>query len=118
MHNQNPDSSLIPGSFALPATWSKARALLGWSCIGLGILGLILPIIPGIPLLIAGTALVGRRHPTLRRAIVHLRLSLRGWAKTRLPLVGHSGRLARRAYRQFVRQMHSQPADTRSSPTG
>ena len=38
-----------------PARWA-----LGWFCLISGVLGLILPIIPGIPLLIAGVALVGR----------------------------------------------------------
>ena len=32
----------------------------------LGILGTLLPIIPGIPLLIAGVALIGPKHPLIR----------------------------------------------------
>ena len=38
----------------------------GFVLIICGLLGLILPIIPGIPLLIAGAALLGANHPLVR----------------------------------------------------
>jgi len=38
----------------------------GFLLIICGLLGLILPIIPGIPLLIAGAALLGANHPLVR----------------------------------------------------
>ena len=45
------------------AVWHGARRPLGVVLVGLGFLGLVLPIVPGVPLLIAGAALLGREHP-------------------------------------------------------
>jgi hypothetical protein len=60
-----------------PLLWARIRYILGWCCIGLGLLGSILPVIPGIPFFILGVALVGRRDQTLRRCVVLLKLNLR-----------------------------------------
>jgi len=60
--------------------WSVVYQGVGWACIGLGLLGLVLPG-PGVLLLIAGVGLVEWRHPLLRRASVRLRRRLRAWAR-------------------------------------
>lgn len=73
-------------------------------CILLGLLGLALPILQGIPLLVIGIALVGRRHKWIRWSSVHLKLSLRRWAGLQTPLVGPAGRLALRAQQEISRQ--------------
>jgi Putative transmembrane protein (PGPGW) len=56
-----------------PSIWRK---LLGWSCVILGIPGLILPIIPGIPLLVLGIVLLASQHLWAHNALE--------WAKRRL----------------------------------
>jgi uncharacterized membrane protein YbaN (DUF454 family) len=40
--------------------------------IGVGIVGTLLPIIPGIPMVIAGVALVGPGHPVLRPVMTRI----------------------------------------------
>jgi hypothetical protein len=42
-----------------PSIWRK---ILGWTCVILGLPGLILPIIPGIPLLVLGIVLLSGQH--------------------------------------------------------
>ena len=42
------------------------KVLGGCSLIFLGLLGMILPIIPGIPILVAGVAILGTDHPIVR----------------------------------------------------
>jgi uncharacterized protein len=37
-------------------------AVVGWVCICVGVLGLVLPVIPGIPLLIAGLFILSARY--------------------------------------------------------
>ncbi len=50
----------------------QARTVLGFVLIGIGLLGLVLPLMPGIPLLIAGVALVGTNHPWIKPLKEHL----------------------------------------------
>jgi hypothetical protein len=58
-----------------PRTPSIRRRLLGWVCIILGVPGLILPLLPGIPLLVMGIVLLSREHHWAHRLLV--------WAKAR-----------------------------------
>jgi uncharacterized membrane protein YbaN (DUF454 family) len=44
----------------------KLGNIAGFILLGLGLIGMILPIIPGIPLLIAGAALLGADHLAVR----------------------------------------------------
>ena len=48
------------------------RTVAGVMLITVGLIGLVLPIIPGIPLLIAGVATMGRDHPLLRPVFARL----------------------------------------------
>ena len=48
------------------------RTVAGVMLITIGLIGLVLPIIPGIPLLIAGVATMGRDHPLLRPVFTRL----------------------------------------------
>jgi len=84
--------------------WPIARQVLGWICIFLGLLGLLLPLLQGIPLLVLGIALVGRRHPLIRWASVRLKLGLRRWAALQTPVIGPTGRLALRVQQETSRQ--------------
>ena len=44
----------------------------GFTLIGVGIIGTLLPIIPGIPMVIAGVALVGPGHRVLRPVMARI----------------------------------------------
>lgn len=39
---------------------------LGFLMIGIGVIGTILPVMPGFPFLLAGAALLGKDHPIVR----------------------------------------------------
>lgn len=55
------------------AVWRRIRVVTGLTLIGLGMIGTLVPIIPGVPLFIAGVALAGPDHPTVRRLTDRLR---------------------------------------------
>lgn len=57
--------------------WRKVRAVTGRALLGLGVIGVLVPIIPGLPFFIAGVALLGPDHPLVRR----LRGRLKEWRR-------------------------------------
>jgi uncharacterized membrane protein YbaN (DUF454 family) len=50
----------------------------GFALVGVGVLGTVLPVIPGVPLVIAGLALLGREHPLTRAIETRIRAWRRG----------------------------------------
>jgi uncharacterized membrane protein YbaN (DUF454 family) len=52
--------------------WLK---IVGWACLAAGLFGIILPIIPGIPFLVAGVATLSTQHRWVR--VIALRLKMR-----------------------------------------
>ena len=60
--------------------WATIRTVAGMILIGLGLVGMVLPVVPGIPLLLAGVALLGTNHPWVRPFMARLRL----WRRKRL----------------------------------
>jgi hypothetical protein len=86
-----------------PGLLLHLRLFLGWSSIVIGVLGTILPIIPGLPFLFIGAHLIGHRDPRLRWARVHTRLAMRHASRSRLPLVRTAGQWARRSNYEVVR---------------
>jgi len=48
-----------------------------------GLLGLVLPVIPGVPLLLAGVAVLGQDHPLVRPALAWLRRQRAAWRRPR-----------------------------------
>jgi len=46
--------------------WRMARGAAGIAMITIGVVGCLLPIIPGVPFLVGGVALLGTRHPLVR----------------------------------------------------
>jgi uncharacterized membrane protein YbaN (DUF454 family) len=50
----------------------------------LGLLGMLMPVLPGIPFLLAGVALLGSSHPWVRPFIARLRL----WRRKRARAAG------------------------------
>jgi len=88
----------------LCAIWRFLRPVLGWFCIGLGIIGLVLPVLQGGIFLAIGIMLVGRRHPVIRWWSVHIKLFLRRWAAHKNPLLRAVGRQTLSAQQNFSRQ--------------
>lgn len=61
-----------------PATNQKApaslwRTVAGWALIGVGVAGLVLPIIPGIPLLVAGLIALSAQYKWASRCLAWLK---------------------------------------------
>ena len=48
------------------SVWRRVRTALGLALVGLGAIGLLVPLLPGIPLIVAGAAVVGPDHPVIR----------------------------------------------------
>lgn len=73
------------------APWRLARRALGFLCLFVWVLGVILPVIPGWPALIVAIGLLGRRDRTLR--LLHLagRRVLRWMRRHPLPHVRPAG---------------------------
>lgn len=46
-----------------------------------GLLGLVLPVISGVPLLLAGVAVLGQDHPLVRPALAWLRRRREAWQR-------------------------------------
>ncbi|HSP97063.1 MAG TPA: hypothetical protein VL049_07440 [Candidatus Dormibacteraeota bacterium] len=61
-----PDHSWPAVRGRLTTLWRAARVVAGVVLVVVGILGLVLPVLPGIPLLIGGIALLGPQHPLVR----------------------------------------------------
>ncbi len=84
------------------------RHIGGWSLIVLGLLGLILPVLPGIVLLVLGIIVLGPRDPTLRRIAFSIRLTLRRCSRARRPFLRQLGWKLRHAYNTTRLQFRSQ----------
>jgi uncharacterized membrane protein YbaN (DUF454 family) len=50
------------------------RLIAGVLLVTLGVIGMLMPVLPGIPLLVAGVALLGSNHPWVRPLVARLRL--------------------------------------------
>lgn len=92
------------------------RRILGWTAIVAGLLMMVLPG-PGLLVLAAGIAVLGRRDPTLRRGALMIRLGLRRLSRAEqhsVRVVGQWLRARHRKARTFVREQversaHGQP---------
>lgn len=91
-------------ALAWQRAWPVLRQILGWCCIALGLLGLVLPILQGGIFLVLGVALVGRRNVLIRWAAVRYKQFVRRWAALDTPLIGWAGRLALRAQHESSRR--------------
>jgi hypothetical protein len=76
-----PDHSSTSVRRRLSTLWQAARVVAGVLLVVSGAIGCVLPIIPGIPMLIAGIALLGPHHPLVRplaQRIERWRAAVRG----------------------------------------
>jgi 2'-5' RNA ligase len=77
--------------------WPVVRPIIGWICIALGILGIILPILQGIIFLVIGATLIGPRHPLVRWVRVRYKQLLRRWMRSPNRLLSWLGRRGHQA---------------------
>ena len=77
---------------------SMIRRILGWSSIGLGLLGIVLPVLPGLIFIALGIVLLGPHDPALRRSAIAIRLILRRWSQAEQRHMRQIGRFVRRRY--------------------
>jgi uncharacterized membrane protein YbaN (DUF454 family) len=61
--------------------WRIVRLAAGWSLVALGIVGLVLPILQGVALILAGLAVLATDLPWARRWLHGLRDRVRKWRK-------------------------------------
>lgn len=104
MQLPTPDAdSLAALSSSILCVLMYARTFLGWFSIVIGILGTILPVLPGVPFLIIGSQLIGHRDRRLRWLRVHARLAMRRLSCSESPILRYIGRSARQARLQTAR---------------
>lgn len=81
------------------------RKLIGWTCLGIGFMGILLPVIPGIPFLIAGLLSLSTEHRWVRAFLVLAKRKLaRLW-----PQIAKLPRIRRRNSRLLNRQAKEHP---------
>ena len=88
-------------------TKSLARRILGWSLLALALLGFVLPVLPGLPLLALGIIALGPHDPTLRRIAVRVRLLIRRWSQMRQRHLRRCGIFVRQRYRETRLTLHA-----------
>jgi hypothetical protein len=76
----------------LSAFFHYLRLIIGFIFIVIGILGVILPVLPGTIWLIIASLIIGKRSRMLRRASVAGKRGLRRWAAHPQPIIGGLGR--------------------------
>lgn len=81
------------------------RLIIGTGLIGLGILGVVLPVLPGMPFLILGILTIGRRQRVFRQGSVAGKRLLKRWTAHHHPRVARIGRWSLAAQRKTSRQL-------------
>lgn len=66
------------GDSSLQRVWVRRprsvwKLISGWLCIALGVVGIVLPILPGIPLLIIGLVLLSTQYHWAHRGMVWMK---------------------------------------------
>lgn len=87
---------------------SLPRRIIGWTCIVLGLIGLLMPVLPGIALLMVGIVLLGPHEPKLRRTAFTIRWALRRWSRVSHPRLRHWGWTIRKRHRSVRLLVRSQ----------
>lgn len=86
---------------------SMIRRILGWSAISLGLLGIVLPVLPGIIFIAIGIVLLGPHDPALRRSAIAIRLILRRWSQAKQRHMRLTGQFVRRRYCEQRRMLRT-----------
>ena len=82
---------------------SLLRRSLGLLCLALGVAGVLLPILPGWPLLLVCGRLLGPRDPLLRRMLATGHRGLRRLRQAERPLLRQAGTRLMPHWRQLAR---------------
>jgi uncharacterized membrane protein YbaN (DUF454 family) len=72
-----PDQTRAPG--IVPNLRKQLRVIAGFILLAGGLVGLVVPFMPGTLLIMAGIALVGADHPWLQPAVKRIRDWVRRW---------------------------------------
>ena len=88
---------------ALPNLLPLARRSLGLFCLGLGIAGVLLPILPGWPFLMVSGRMLGSRDPMLRRMLLAGHRGMRRLRQAQRPLPRYLGARLTPHWRQLAR---------------
>lgn len=81
------------------------RMLVGGLLIFIGCLGVVLPILPGMPFFILGSLVIGRRSRPFRRASIAGKRFLKRWAVHERPWLARTGRWSLLAQRDTSRRL-------------
>lgn len=84
----DPRKNLVSPSPEFP---QRLRRSLGMLCLALGVVGCVLPILPGLPFMIVSARLLGPRDPLLRRLLMGCRRALRRLSRAEQPLLRRAG---------------------------
>jgi uncharacterized protein YqgC (DUF456 family) len=63
--------------------FKQLQVIAGFLVLAAGLVGLLIPVIPGALLIVAGVGLVGADHPWLQPLIGRLRARLKRWLPTK-----------------------------------
>ncbi len=74
------------------------RRIIGWSVLALGIVGVVIPILPGFPFVVLAVFLIGPHDPLLRRFGILIHLLLRRWSQAKHPKMRQVGMYIRNLY--------------------
>jgi hypothetical protein len=81
------------------------RRVIGMICLFIGVLGLLLPILPGWPFIVPAIVLLGRRDRTLRYSHLWVRMALRFMRRHPKPSWRQIGQRLSKEYVSFKRMI-------------
>jgi hypothetical protein len=81
------------------------RLLIGGILIFIGCLGVVLPILPGMPFFILGSLVIGRRSRPFRQASIAGKRFLKRWSAHQRPWLARTGRWSLLAQRDTSRRL-------------
>jgi len=81
----------------MPSQWKPQKSsiwvkIFGWLCVAVGLVGVVLPILPGIPLLFVGLAALATQHHWAHKLLLWAKMRFRRWMPRRAgeaPTDGH-----------------------------
>ena len=85
--------------------FQSLRLLVGGILIFIGCLGVILPILPGMPFFILGSLVIGRRSRPFRQTSIAGKRFLKRWAAQQRPWLARTGRWSLLAQRDTSRRL-------------
>lgn len=72
------------------------RKVVGWICLAVGVFGIILPILPGIPFLVAGLLLLSTEYRWVRSLLIWIKRKMGRWWPQKIQIPRERHRSSRR----------------------